>query len=177
MTEIVSLPQLRVTRLSNQQILSVRVHPARAAAAAQRLASALSLETPASNLSNGVDPRLCWLSPVSWMVVGRSDIAAVREALGDQVAIVYDASEDRVVFRVDGGLAADLLAKGSSLDLHARVFPVGRCSGTRLAQTLATFDRATEDQFLIYADISFAAHLERWLRDAAHEFQTHGALK
>jgi hypothetical protein len=73
------------------------------------------------------------------------------------------------VFRIEGSRAVDMLAKDMSLDLHPRAFAVGRCSSTRFAQTLVTIDRPSH--FLVYADVSFAVHLDRWFREAAVEFQ------
>ena len=83
-----------------------------------------------------------WVGPDEWLITcPRERVAALmtalREALAGVHAAVTDVSDGRAVFRLAGPSARALLAKGTPLDLHPRVFrPHGRPFFTLIHQKL-----------------------------------------
>jgi len=126
------------------------------------------------NVATGDAIRINWLSPWEWMVAGSPNLLEpLSAAIQGHTGHVADLGDGRVRFAVAGTDARHLLAKGTSLDLHPRAFPAGRCAQTQFAQTLALIDRssAQADEFVVTADISFSDHLQRWFADASIEFR------
>ena len=118
-----------------------------------------------------------WLGPDEWLIVGpgggEHEIAArLRAALGTMHAAVTDVSEARTTIAVSGSRARALLAKGTSIDLHPRVFSTGRCMQTGFAGAnivLRQVDEAPTFEILVLN--SFAEHLWAWLEGGAREFR------
>ena len=92
----------------------------------------------------------------------------MRASFAPDWGSVVDVSANRTVIELSGPRARELLAHGCSLDLHPRSFGPGDCAQTLLAQT-AVILWQTDDAptFKIFVRASFAAHLTRWLADAA----------
>ena len=123
----------------------------------------------------GTVPRAIGLAPGEWMIVGGTitDNALVTVAADAAVAHVADIGEGRVVYAVVGRRARDLIAKGCTIDLHPRAFGAGRCAQSALAQVFVIIDQPSDDAvFHIYAEASYAQHLELWFADAILEFRS-----
>jgi sarcosine oxidase subunit gamma len=135
------------------------------------------------------DLRVFWLGPDEWWVVTPGDGPAMadklRAALAGQKAAVTDVSESRTCIHVRGARARDLLAKGCPLDLHPRVFSVGRCAQSLCAKAMITLHQVADDgddsadandasgggpAYDVYVLNSFAEYLWLWLEDAAREY-------
>lgn len=100
-----------------------------------------------------------WLGPDEWLVLGGRE----EEYAGRPAAV--DVSANRVCLELSGDGAADVLARGCALDLHASVFPPGRCAQTLVARAQVILWR-TDDAFRLLVRPSFADYLRAWLRDA-----------
>jgi sarcosine oxidase subunit gamma len=117
-----------------------------------------------------------WLGPDEWLVVSGDETpealtGRLRAALEGLPAAVTDVSDARVVLRVSGPAARDLLAKGCSLDLHGRAFGPGACAQTLLARVPVLLHRpGPGDDLDVHVPRSFAEHLRAWLADASLEF-------
>jgi sarcosine oxidase, subunit gamma len=118
-----------------------------------------------------------WLGPDEWLIVGpgggEHEIAArLRAALGNMHGAVTDVSEARTTIAVSGPRARELLAKGTSIDLHPRVFGTGRCVQTGFAGANIVLRQVDEaPTFEIIVLNSFAEHLWAWLEGGAREFR------
>jgi Sarcosine oxidase gamma subunit len=168
----ITAPQLRIERIAVDRIEVLRVRPASVAmlAAAE---GALGAPLPrAPNRAIGRRPRLLWLAPQDWMIVnGTADWSKALTAEVTGLAHVADVTDGRVVFEVSGANGRALLAKGTSIDLHPRVFTPGRCAQTLFAQTRILIDQVSDDPvYHLYADSSYADHLAAWFEDAVKEF-------
>lgn len=148
--------------------------PAFADTCAQVLGTALPL-TP-NTVAEGQSLLVAWLGPNEWLVMSepdaRDDLAAdLRTALGDVHSAVTDVTGGQTVIALHGEHAAEVLAKGSPLDLHPRVLGAGRCAQTVVAKS-AAFIRVIEpgEAFEVVVRRSFADYLWQWLRDAAGEY-------
>jgi sarcosine oxidase subunit gamma len=101
-----------------------------------------------------------WLGPDEWLVLGG------REEEFPEAAAAVDVSANRVAFELSGPGAADVLARGCSLDLHPSAFPPGRCAQTLVARAQVILFRADEETFQLLVRPSFAGYLQAWLEDA-----------
>ncbi len=123
---------------------------------------------------------ILWLGPDEWWVVtpgdGPATAAKLRAALEGRPSAVTDVGESRTCIHLRGPRARDLLAKGSPLDLHPRVFAAGGCAQGHVAKALVVLHMTAGDEdeggpaFDLYVLGSFADYLWRWLEDAAGEY-------
>lgn len=123
--------------------------------------------------SNGITA--LWLSPDEWLLITPDKLLvdvvnALNAALLGQHFAVTDISSAQTQIRVCGPLAAELLAKGTPIDLHPRVFAVGLCAQTVLAKAGVTLFKLEQASFEVIVRRSFADYLWRWLHDATLEF-------
>jgi sarcosine oxidase subunit gamma len=134
-----------------------------------RLGGVLGMPPPtAPNTAAGREPRLLWLAPGEWAVVGRArpDLPqALAAACGGALHDLADLMAGWTAFRVIGEGAAELMAKGCSLDLHPAAFGADRCGRTLMAQVPVLIAREPEG-FVIYVDRSFAGHMRAWFASA-----------
>lgn len=121
-------------------------------------------------------PRILWLGPDEWLVVGTGATetnlpAALGSATESQHAAVVDVSDGRAVIAISGRDARDLLAKGCPLDLHPSRFAPGRCAQTLIAHAHVILHQVDDGpRYEMYVHRSFADYLWRWLEDAAREY-------
>ena len=101
-----------------------------------------------------------WLGPDEWLVLG------AHEEDYPGAAAAVDVSANRVGFALSGPGAADVLAQGCSLDLHASAFPPGRCAQTLVARAQVILLRPDAETFHLLVRPSFAPYLRAWLEDA-----------
>lgn len=120
--------------------------------------------------------RVYWLGPDEWLVKSEPREAGLVDALRGACAGVFatfvDVSDGQVVMVLSGPRAAEVLAKGCTLDLHPDRFEVGDCAQTTLARTSMLISRTAEG-FEIIVRRSFAEYAALWLRHAAGEFGFH----
>ena len=112
---------------------------------------------------------MLWLGPDEWLLVGAAP-TPIDERLPIEHGLLTDVSHGRAGWRISGPRALDLLAKGCSLDLHTRIFPVGSCAQTALAHVGVLLHRRDIATFDLYCARSYAQHLWHWLTEAAAEF-------
>jgi sarcosine oxidase, subunit gamma len=174
---VVQLPTLHIERLALPIALLRLWKPH--AEHYSALSEVFGLPWPsAPNNVAGLDPRVLWLAPDTWAIVGSVE-ATVRQqagrALGERLHHVSEISEGRSVFSVAGPLARALLSKGCSLDLHPQQFSEGRCAQSLLAQVPVLIEPRAVPQvhaidYRIYSDISYEGYLRAWFKDAAVEY-------
>ncbi|WP_425450375.1 sarcosine oxidase subunit gamma [Virgifigura deserti] len=149
----------------------------------------LRLPVEPNTVATVEDLSALWLGPDEWLIVGpggrEGDLTGgLRGALEGRHFAVTDVSEARTVIAISGPHARDLLAKGTSLDLHPRVFGPGRCAQSGIAKATMILhqldangdgaDGAGADEqptFEIYIANSFADYLWTWLERAAAEYR------
>jgi sarcosine oxidase subunit gamma len=137
----------------------------------------LPLPSSADSFTTNGEMACLWLGPDEWLILGpggdEGGIAArLRSAFGDSHAAAIDVSESSTTISVSGPRARDLLAKGTSIDLHPRAFGRGRCVQTGFAGANVIL-RQVDDappSFEILVLNSFAEHLWEWLEGACREF-------
>jgi sarcosine oxidase subunit gamma len=145
---------------------------------AQAAAGLLGVELPttASTYAKNADT-VIWLGPDEWLVTGTALAgpeleARIREAVGPHGGAAVDVSGQRTTLRLSGPHSRDVLAKGTSLDLHPKAFGEGSAAETKLGQAgvvLLAVDGSGAD-YRILVRSSFARYLADWLLDAAEEY-------
>jgi sarcosine oxidase subunit gamma len=116
-----------------------------------------------------------WAGAGQWLAMADGEDGAafeqrLRVTLGD-LAAVSDQSDGRVIIRVGGARARDVLAKGVPIDLHPRAFRIGDAAVTTVGHIGAQIWQVDEaPTYELIVSRSFAAGFWEWLIDAAAEF-------
>lgn len=144
------------------------------AAVLKRLAKALGAPLPTRpNATSGDTPRLLWMGPEEWALIGADAGVAQRvaEACGEDLHHLSDVSDGRIVVTIAGTAATELLSKGCSLDFHQRTFAPATCARSLFAQLPVLIERpGDEPAFRLIFDRTQFAHLDAWLNIASAEF-------
>lgn len=80
-----------------------------------------------------------------------------------------DLSANRTVLVLEGPGAREVLEKSVAIDLHPRVFGVGRAEATLLSTVPVVIVRSGEETWRILPRASFADYVVRWLVDGMTE--------
>ena len=85
-----------------------------------------ALPTTPSTVTDSPDASVIWFGPQEWLICSTSRAgeeleAALRAAVAESGGAAVDVSAQRTTLRLRGAHARDVLAKGSSLDLHPSV--------------------------------------------------------
>ncbi len=143
------------------------------------VSSVLGLEPPPTpNTSrSGAESFILWLGPDQWLIEvaheAQTGIANTLEsalsALHASVAIVGDGY---ATLSLAGKRAADVLAKGMTLDLDPDRFLPGCCARSLLAKVPVLLHRPGDDLFYeVTVARSYSDYAWRWLDDAALEYR------
>lgn len=120
-----------------------------------------------------------WIGPGQWMAVaereGSRDLESELKKLVGDLAHVVDHSDGRVVVRISGPRARDVLVKGVPIDLHPKAFKANDVAITHASHIGVLLwqidDQPTYEVALFRSYVDSFAH---WLHDAAAEFgETH----
>jgi methylglutamate dehydrogenase subunit D len=115
-----------------------------------------------------------WAGPDQYFIVaeGRGEGALYREvkALVSGIGSVSDQSHGRVVIRIAGPKARAVLAKGTPVDLHQDLFPVGKSAITQMAHVGVHLTRVGENAFDLSVFRGFAESFWEWITEQAEEF-------
>lgn len=164
---------VRLREVSHTAIVRVQVLDDAASAAAA--AAAIGVDLPGPGSLAQVDGRsVAWVAPREWLVfLAPQDDVALLAALAAAGAQVFATAigDARTGIAIEGPRAAEVLARGTGLDLTEGVFSEGRVTNTRLAQLAVMISRPSGvNGFTLWVDRSAAAWLWQWLLDAAAEF-------
>jgi sarcosine oxidase subunit gamma len=126
----------------------------------------------AMNTWSGDDPVICRIAPDTWLLLSALHEAAdlldaVRTACGKKPCAITDLSDAYVTLALDGPRAAEVLARGCSVDFAPSAFGPDACTRTRLAQLPVVVRRVTAERFECVVDRSAAQYLFDWMQDAA----------
>ena len=143
---------------------------------ALRVRDTFGIELPTTTRRSEAGPTaFVWSGPGQWLACAegiepRTFETRLQSELAG-LASVSDQSDGRVVVRVSGPRARDMLAKGVMVDLHPRAFGPGDAAVTSIAYIgahLWQVDATPTYELAAYR--SFAASFWRWLLDAGAEF-------
>jgi sarcosine oxidase subunit gamma len=94
---------------------------------------------------------------------------ALRET-SQGLASVSDQSHGRVIIRVEGPRARDVLAKGTGIDLHPRAFDPGRSAVTQMAHIGVHVAQVGTDAFELSLFRGFEENYWEWLGEMSGEY-------
>ena len=142
------------------------------------VATGIGAEPPtiANTARPGRDAVILWLGPDEWLIEMAAEAEAeiaqsLENALSGLHASVAAIGDGSVTFSVSGPRAADMLAKGMTLDLHPDRFPAGRCARSLLARIPVLLHRPDGDlAYELTVARSYSDHARLWLEDAALEY-------
>ena len=138
-------------------------------AAEQVLGLALPVEP--NTMAEG-DITIFWLGPDEWLILlpadAISEIAgALESALQRRHFALNDVSGGQISITLRGSRVRELLAKGCTLDLHAKVFSRGLCAQSGLAKASVLIGlTGDDDEFILVVRRSFSDYLIKWLTNA-----------
>lgn len=115
---------------------------------------------------------LCWMAPDEVLILcAHADatgiVARIETALAGTHFLAANVSDARAVFRVEGPLVREVLAKLTPADLHPDSFHPGEIRRTRLAQVPAAFWMTGPETFEIICFRSVAQYVFDLLSNAA----------
>lgn len=120
-----------------------------------------------------VSPRgaAAWMAPDELMLFVAGDaVAGALAGLGAALAgthhLAADVSDARVVFRLEGFGAREVLAKGAPVDLAPGAFGLGEFRRTRLGQVAAALWSPEPEVFGVMCFRSVAEYVALWLEGA-----------
>jgi methylglutamate dehydrogenase subunit D len=115
-----------------------------------------------------------WAGPDQYYVVAesRGEGALYRELKEklEGLASAIDQSHGRIVIRISGPKARAILAKGTPVDLHPDVFPVGQSAVTQMAHVGVHLSRVAPDTYDLSVFRGFSESFWHWLTTMAEEF-------
>jgi sarcosine oxidase subunit gamma len=153
---------------------------ARFGAAIERVVG-VALPLSANTVVASSEATIWWLGPDEWLVTTPGDRVAsieadLRAALAGVRSAVTDVGSAQAVVVLRGPSAREALAKGCPLDLHPKVFGIGRCAQSHLAKAAILLrpippgGALEESAYEIVFRRSFADYVWAWLADAAAEY-------
>ncbi|RUX31011.1 sarcosine oxidase subunit gamma [Mesorhizobium sp. M7A.F.Ca.US.011.01.1.1] len=157
------------------QVMARRGHAAELAKAAQARFGAAAPDMPKA--IQAADATLIWSGPDQFFVLskgGKHSMETLAPALSG-LASLSDQSHARVLISISGIEARTMLAKLSSIDLHAASFPTGAAAATSMDHTSVTLWRGSDraDGLAVFSLLVFATFAESlWgtMLDAAAEY-------
>ena len=145
----------------------------RSLAAAVKKHYGIDLPAPGQS-TTGRQVAVHWCGPEQWYVVsaghGEGELYADLQANLTRLASVSDQSHGRIVIVLKGRNVRDLLAKGTPVDLHPRVFGPGQCAVTQMAHVGVHIAQTGDDEFELSLFRGFAESFWEWLTEMATEF-------
>ncbi|WP_299134255.1 sarcosine oxidase subunit gamma [uncultured Amaricoccus sp.] len=127
------------------------------------------------------DRALAWMSPDEAMLFlphaqAPSVAAEIAAKLAPAPCLAVDVSDARVIFRLSGQGAREVLAKGAPADLSPAAFGVGDFRRTRVGQVAAAFWLREDGAFDLMCFRSVAEYMRLWLDTAARPGSLPGYL-
>ena len=141
--------------------LSVR-HPALIATVIARKGKAKALSDALKNW------RVQWAGAEQYFVLDRP-FDEVRKKL-DGLASCSDQSHGRVIIRIEGPKARQVLCKGTPVDLHESAFEIGKSALTQMAHVGVHLTRVDRDAFELSVFRGVSESFWEWLTEQAEEF-------
>jgi methylglutamate dehydrogenase subunit D len=115
--------------------------------------------------------RALWIGPGHWLIK-TAPKPGLEQAWADAApnGAVNDVTHGRIVLRIKGPRAREILAKGCPLDLHPTAFPTNACAQSLMGKINVTLDCLDADDFEIITGRAYAKSLWAWITDAAAEY-------
>lgn len=159
-----------------QAVAQVTARKGQVNAVIRKIADALRLDLPEPGYAVGAgEVTAVWIAPATWLVLrpwsATADLARGLAAICGTSASVVDQSAGKIVLRMSGAKARDVLAKGCRVDLHPRVFGPARAAVTPIAHIPAVVQQVdATPAFDLIVPSTLAEDFFEWLCVSAAEF-------
>lgn len=167
---------LTITERTGVALATVIARRGQADALRERMRTRFACDLPlAPRVVEGATLAVIWAGPERWLVASAAlppdDLVSSLRACAAGTAAICDLSDARVLLRVRGAAARDVLARGFPIDLHPSVFKPGDTAITIVAHvTCQIWQLDDEPTYDIAVPSSFAASFRRWLAGASSAF-------
>ena len=167
-----------LTEIRNFDLVQVMARRGAAAEMAKAAKARFGVAAPeAPRAVQTADATLIWSGPDQFFVLskgGKNGMAVLAPSLAGSASL-SDQSHARVLISVSGAKARAMLAKLSSIDLHADAFAIGAAAATSMDHTSVTLwrgnDRADgQAVFNVLVFATFAESLWHTMLDSAAEY-------
>ena len=108
------------------------------------------------------------LGPRWWMVDAPDGSPPLQGTTG---VSAVEVSAQFACFLLEGTSVRDVLAHGTTVDLHPEHLASGRAVQTLLAKVRVVLARTGADDYRLWVHASYARHLAAWLMDASVEYR------
>ncbi|WP_162034366.1 sarcosine oxidase subunit gamma [Mesorhizobium japonicum] len=166
-----------LTEIRNFDLVQVMARRGKAAEMAKAAKGRFSVAAPETPKAVGTqDATLIWSGPDQFFVLsqgGKHAMAALASSFAGSASL-SDQSHARVLISISGAKARAMLAKLSSIDLHADAFAIGAAAATSMDHTSVTLwrgaDRDGSAVFNVLVFATFAESLWHTMLDSAAEY-------
>jgi methylglutamate dehydrogenase subunit D len=141
------------------------VHPALIVTVIARKGKAKALSDA---LKNWRGARVQWAGVEQYFIIDKA-FDEVRKKL-EGFASCSDQSHGRVIIRIEGPKARNVLCKGTPVDLHESEFEIGKSVFTQMAHVGVHLTRVGRDAFELSVFRGFSESFWEWLTGQAEEF-------
>jgi sarcosine oxidase subunit gamma len=167
-----------LTEIRNFDLIQVMARRGKGAELAKAAKARFGVVPPdAPKAIQASDATLIWSGPDQFFVLskgGKHTMPTLAPALSGPASL-SDQSHARVLISISGAKARTMLAKLSSIDLHAEAFPIGAAAATSMDHTSVTLWRGNDRadglavfNLLVFA--TFAESLWHTILDSAAEY-------
>jgi heterotetrameric sarcosine oxidase gamma subunit len=166
-------PGVTIGLVQDRALAAVLARKNRAADLNAAVRRALGIELPVEpRVVTGEALSFVWAGPARWLAMAErvSGEALVRELRAEvgNLCSVTDQSDARILVRISGPRARDVLVKGILIDLHPRAFAVGDTAMTSIGHVRAHFWQTdATPTYEIAVPRSYAADVWHWLMESA----------
>lgn len=164
----VPVPGVRIQLIHPVSIVWIAAKPGKSRALASALKAEFGLSLPAIGQSvSGGGVRLCWCGPEQYFAIaqamGEGELFSRLKASAGVAAALAEQSHGRVMLRLQGPFAREVLARGTGLDVHATRFPKNSSAMTSMAHVGVHLVAEGGDAFILSVFRGFAESFFEWL--------------
>jgi sarcosine oxidase, subunit gamma len=139
-------------------------------------ALAMPLPSRPNTVTQGSTHAALWLGPDEWLLQSAEPRNAklarmMGSSLAGQVAAAVDVSSSYTVLELSGDRARAVIQTGCPLDLHPRVFAVGKCAQSHFFRAPVVLRPVGADAYELVLRRSYADYAARMVLDAGEEFR------
>lgn len=132
--------------------------------------------TTPNSVTTAAPRTIFWLGPDEWQIHCPGDdraalVASLSAALAGEHSAMVDVSDYYVLMRLCGEQTLAVLAKGTPLDLHPRVFAAGTCAQTRFGHATVLLHKRADDCVDLQVRWSFAEYVWRYIVAGTREYR------
>lgn len=144
--------------------------------------AAVGLAMPkARQIKQGKNGGVAWMSPDELLLFcdhagADATVAKLDKALAGAHHLAVNVSDARAMFTLEGTGVREVIAKGAPADMSETGLPVGEVRRSRIGQIAAAFWLSDAETLHVVCFRSVAAHMFRWLENAAEADTLPGVL-